>query len=563
VAYGSSTWGNGYWYGIKCGTTYCVLSCYGSGYDNSFNFDTPKTDWYHVAVTSADGKNHKIYINGSLAFEGTTSGAAPSSYSCFAIGGNTYEGNSKTESYNGYISDVRFYNSALSDKQIKKLYNPNYGTFEGWSGYKAVLVEEIEEVEPQTASVDNGVMTVAESDTNVVIVSGSGKEGVDGEYPLSNGKTEQEAVYTKDNGYYFEYYAELQEWFIRNSNGTPSCEAFSTNDKNPWDVTAWSSNLSDVNENMTVTLAPAADPDVPDQPEEPETPEVKVKKYYVFEETLTTGLTYGYGFTPEVGKIYDAEAMIRAELILKGYSENETVIAVQKNSKSSNYTQIGFYINCGDSGSVDWGDGTADSFGVGSSVEISHDYGSAITDEHIIRIQSDSVSRITINGTDPKTPRLITRVIQLGNSLTSMNGMFSNCSGLTRIEDSVQIPDTVTDMANAFSECNNLVYVPASLRMPAKCTDYSNAFYIVGLVVDMTHWFDKFADTPAGTKIKMYYGFGGYQGTGVTGVTGTLPANLLWNNPNITWKSTAYCFYGRTGLSNYNEIPSSWGGGGA
>jgi hypothetical protein len=38
------------------------------------------------------------------------------------------------------------------------------------------------------------------------------------------------------------------------------------------------------------------------------------KTYYEFEETLTTELTYGYGFTPEVGKNYDSEAMVRLEL---------------------------------------------------------------------------------------------------------------------------------------------------------------------------------------------------------------------------------------------------------
>lgn len=44
------------------------------------------------------------------------------------------------------------------------------------------------------------------------------------------------------------------------------------------------------------------------------TTETKTVKYYVFEEILTTGLTYGYGFTPEVGKIYDSEVMVKINL---------------------------------------------------------------------------------------------------------------------------------------------------------------------------------------------------------------------------------------------------------
>ena len=41
------------------------------------------------------------------------------------------------------------------------------------------------------------------------------------------------------------------------------------------------------------------------------------KKYYEFEETITEGLSYGYGFTPIVGKVYDREAMVEAQLITK------------------------------------------------------------------------------------------------------------------------------------------------------------------------------------------------------------------------------------------------------
>lgn len=43
------------------------------------------------------------------------------------------------------------------------------------------------------------------------------------------------------------------------------------------------------------------------------------EKYYDFEETLTTDtLTWGNGFTPEVGSVYDAEAMVKASLYTVG-----------------------------------------------------------------------------------------------------------------------------------------------------------------------------------------------------------------------------------------------------
>jgi hypothetical protein len=152
-----------------------------------------------------------------------------------------------------------------------------------WSGYKAILKEE----------------TITTEGETVVVVSGSEREEIDGTYTLSNGKTEQEAVYTKDNGYYFEYREIVQEWFICPPGGTPTCEAFSTNNKNPWDVTAWSSNLKDVNENMTVTQ----------QTTEGTT---ETKKYYIFEKTLTEGLTYGNGLIPQVGGIYNIDTTVEA-----------------------------------------------------------------------------------------------------------------------------------------------------------------------------------------------------------------------------------------------------------
>ena len=43
------------------------------------------------------------------------------------------------------------------------------------------------------------------------------------------------------------------------------------------------------------------------------------KKYYEFEETLTEGLTYGNGFTPEVDKVYDSEAMIEVANLWTNY----------------------------------------------------------------------------------------------------------------------------------------------------------------------------------------------------------------------------------------------------
>jgi hypothetical protein len=67
--------------------------------------------------------------------------------------------------------------------------------------------------------------------------------------------------------------------------------------------------------------------------------EPKTIKYYDFEKTLTTGLTYGYGFVPKVGNIYDAEAMIKANL---STAFPKPVFAEKFNGAlSNNFTQLG------------------------------------------------------------------------------------------------------------------------------------------------------------------------------------------------------------------------------
>ena len=82
------------------------------------------------------------------------------------------------------------------------------------------------------------------------------------------------------------------------------------------------------------------------------------KKYYEFEETLTEGLTFGNGFTPVVGKVYDSEAMIRASLSEKnkypeiaspmnmtGYTKDDWIVSESDYRFASTKAWNGFYPN--------------------------------------------------------------------------------------------------------------------------------------------------------------------------------------------------------------------------
>jgi hypothetical protein len=240
--------------------------------------------------------------------------------------------------------------------------------------------------------------------------------------------------------------------------------------------------------------------------------------------------------------------------IQEGYSETETVFAVQKNSSSGSYTAVGFYISSDTNGTIDWGDGTVTNFGQSSGDSYEHDYGSSISSEHIIRIKGTQVRNIQPDGRSNKSDDLITRLIQIGNSITSMHQTCSACAGLKRIEDTVQIPSGVTSMHKAFSGCSNLSYAPKTLRLPAMCTDYYEMFYSCpNLVADITNWFDNFSSIPSGTEVRatrIFYSAGK--------ITGTVPSNKLWDRTTVTWTDTTGAFRNCSSLSNYNDIPSNW-----
>jgi hypothetical protein len=76
-----------------------------------------KNKWYHVYIETVSGAG-KIYVNGVLQDTGTVTYGGASNTADFYIG-------SRNTSYffPGYLDDVRIYNRALSELEIKKLYN--------------------------------------------------------------------------------------------------------------------------------------------------------------------------------------------------------------------------------------------------------------------------------------------------------------------------------------------------------------------------------------------------------------------------------------------------------
>ena len=118
------------------------------------------------------------------------------------------------------------------------------------------------------------------------------------------------------------------------------------------------------------------------------------------------------------------------------------------------------------------------------------------------------------------------------------------------------IPETVTNMYSTFGFSVNMQSIPADFKFPAGVTSLRNVFsFCRPLSADISNIFPE------------EWQNGGYtcnlQGTfaNATNITGTVPAWLFDGRNNFTFNADT--FKGCKKLTNYNEIPASWGGGGA
>src|SRR3989344_5580611 len=106
---------------------YSTASSFGSrALDASFALSNP-TSWHHVVFTN-DTSGNKFYVDGKQTTPTYSVGNAstdfffddmPSSIHCYEIGGVV---DTDDETFNGLIDDVRIYNRALSEQEIKRLY---------------------------------------------------------------------------------------------------------------------------------------------------------------------------------------------------------------------------------------------------------------------------------------------------------------------------------------------------------------------------------------------------------------------------------------------------------
>ena len=243
---------------------------------------------------------------------------------------------------------------------------------------------------------------------------------------------------------------------------------------------------------------------------------------------------------------------------------------------------------------VDFGDGTKQTYtGNNKLTQVTHSY----SESNIYTI------KIIGNHSNFRASRNTIEIIQISNSITNCSAMFSNCSSLTTIPETLTIPNSATNCSYMFYNCSNITAIPETLTIPNSVTDCSymfqgcrsltaipETFTIPNSVTNCSYMFSSclsltaipetliipnsvtncssmFADCPSLTSDISNIWPSTWNSTGIidisymffscTKVVGTVPADKLWNSVK-TFFSSIYCFGYCTSLYNYNEIPAGW-----
>ena len=115
---------------------------------------------------------------------------------------------------------------------------------------------------------------------------------------------------------------------------------------------------------------------------------------------------------------------------------------------------------------VDFGDGTSQTYTAGRSRNVTHSYTAS----------GDYIIQIIGNHSNYHASQNIIEIIELSQSITDCSRMFYNCSELTNIPNSFIIGNNVTICAEMFSGCSSLSSIPADFTFGNAVTDCSYMF---------------------------------------------------------------------------------------
>lgn len=132
------------------------------------------------------------------------------------------------------------------------------------------------------------------------------------------------------------------------------------------------------------------------------------------------------------------------------------------------------------------------------------------------------------------------------------DNLFASCDNLLQVTGFVGYCNNSEHIATMFGASKNLKYTDfqfATLTSPGIYTTFSNCN---NLEIDISTLFPK--NWKPGSPFNVGYAF-----QNCKKLYGTVPADLLWNNKDVKWTTTAKCFYGCSSEIRA-QVPKSWGG---
>ena len=108
--------------GVNYQCLQCLIRSAGESTYRSFVLGLSTGSWYMLTLTY-DGTNYKGYLNGVIKQNATYGSGGVVSNPVFMVGNSKYNSTPASENEEAFVSDVRFYATALSAEDIQKLYN--------------------------------------------------------------------------------------------------------------------------------------------------------------------------------------------------------------------------------------------------------------------------------------------------------------------------------------------------------------------------------------------------------------------------------------------------------
>ena len=152
-------------------------------------------------------------------------------------------------------------------------------------------------------------------------------------------------------------------------------------------------------------------------------------------------------------------------------------------------------------------------------------------------------------------------------NVTDFSSTFSSCSNLTTIPEGLfQYNTAVTSFSDTFGGCEGLTTIPEGLFQYNIAANFGHTFWWGENLVlnsnifcnEATDMHTRFLDVLFSSTTNTGAFYETFESFSYNSITGTAPR--LWKYTYLRTPSSKGCFSNCTGLSNWNYIPTNWGG---